>query len=190
MTDIDHAQNNSFGADIRSLRKLRGMTLSDVAKRLNKSVGWVSQIERDLSEPKQTDLEQLSDIFDVALTTLVHKPQEHDRETGRIVRQGHGRKIGRRADGLLEQLLSPDLTDDFEVVHSVFEPQSTIPSPMRRPTQELAYLVSGKLDISIDGETYTIQKGDSFRIRGEVYTWSNPYDDPAVAIWIISPPVY
>ena len=71
MANIDHAPNNSFGADIRSLRKLRGMTLSDVAKRLNKSVGWVSQIERDLSEPKQSDLEQLSDIFDVALTTLI-----------------------------------------------------------------------------------------------------------------------
>lgn len=190
MSSMDHGEFNSFGADIRSLRKLRGMTLSDVAEKMNKSVGWVSQIERDLSEPKPEDLQQLSLIFGVALSTLLHKSETPDRETGRIVRQGQGRKIAKRAAGLVERLLSPDLTDDFEVVHSVFEPNSKIPKPMSRPTQEVAYLISGKLDITIDGEHFHITQGDSFRIRGEVYTWANPYDEPAIAIWVIAPPVY
>ncbi len=190
MTQQTKTDFNSFGADIRSLRKLRGLTLHDVAQRMNKSVGWMSQIERDLSDPKPDDLRHLSDIFDVSLSTLLQKPNTPDRETGRIVRKSQRRSIAKRADGLVEALLSPDLTDDFEAVHSVFEPGSTIPQPLSRPTQELAYLVSGKLDITIDGEPYTIHKGDSFRIRGETYTWSNPYDAPAVAIWIIAPPVY
>ncbi|MEL6481261.1 MAG: XRE family transcriptional regulator, partial [Pseudomonadota bacterium] len=32
--------------------------------------------------------------------------------------------------------------------------------------------------------------GDSFRIREEPFRWANPYEDPAVVVWVISPPVY
>jgi mannose-6-phosphate isomerase-like protein (cupin superfamily) len=87
-------------------------------------------------------------------------------------------------------LLSPDLTDDFEMVHSTFAPGSKSPHPVTRPTQEVAYLVSGRLDIEIAGTMHTIHPGDSFRIRGETFRWVNPYPDPAEAVWVIAPPVY
>jgi mannose-6-phosphate isomerase-like protein (cupin superfamily) len=91
---------------------------------------------------------------------------------------------------LTEELLSPDLTDDFEMVHSTFLPHSRIKTVVTRPTQEVGYLVSGALEIEIAGTTHTLAPGDSFRIRGEPFRWSNPYPDPAVAIWVIAPPVY
>jgi hypothetical protein len=50
--------------------------------------------------------------------------------------------------------------------------------------------VSGKLDLIIGARPFTVHKGDSFRIKHESYEWSNPYDEPAVAIWVIAPPVY
>jgi len=87
-------------------------------------------------------------------------------------------------------MLSPDLTDDFEVVHSVFEPGAKLRAPNMRPTQEVGYLVSGRLDMMIGGRQFTLSAGDSFRIRGEAYQWANPYAEPAVAIWVIAPPVY
>ena len=51
-------------------------------------------------------------------------------------------------------------------------------------------MVSGKLDIQLDGEAFTVSAGDSFRLRGTVFRWANPYCDPAIAVWVISPPVY
>ena len=92
--------------------------------------------------------------------------------------------------GLVEELLSPDLTDDFEMVHSTFEPHSQIGETVTRPTQEVGYLISGKLDLEIGPHAFTIHPGDSFRIRGEPFRWINPYDAPAIAIWVIAPPVY
>ena len=59
-----------------------------------------------------------------------------------------------------------------------------------RPTQEVAYLVSGRLDVTISGRTHVIAAGDSFRIRNEPYRWANPHAEPAIALWVISPPVY
>ena len=106
------------------------------------------------------------------------------------MRKGARRPIGSGLAGLVEELLSPDLTDDFEMVHSTFEPHSRVKEEVTRPTQEVGYLISGKLDLTIAGRRFTIHPGDSFRIRGEPFVWANPYNEPAVAIWAIAPPVY
>ena len=111
-------------------------------------------------------------------------------EAGFVVRKGSRRSIGNGAAGLVEELLSPDLTDDFEIVHSTFQPHSEIEAVTTRPTQEVGYLLAGRLELEIGERRFTIQPGDSFRIRGEPHRWRNPYDDPAVAIWVIAPPVY
>ncbi len=180
----------TLGADLRALRKARGLTLADLADRLGRSVGWLSQVERDKSEPTIADLRGIAAKLDVSVSMLFRHAAAPAHESGYVVRKTSRRPIGVSIDGLTEELLSPDLTDDFEMVHSTFAPGSAISEPVSRPTQEVGYLVSGRLDIEIMGHTHTINPGDSFRIRGEAFRWSNPYEMPAVAVWVIAPPVY
>ena len=56
------------------------------------------------------------------------------RGAGFVVRQGANVDWIKQA-GLIEELLSPDLTDDFEVVHSTFKPGGKLEAPVSRPTQ-------------------------------------------------------
>jgi transcriptional regulator with XRE-family HTH domain len=182
--------SKTLGADIRALRKTRGLTLQDIADALGRSVGWVSQIERDLSEPSISDLRRIAGLLDVNVSLLFGTPDAPADEAGHVVRAGARRPIGNGGSGLIEELLSPDLSDDFEVVHSTFQPHSRRFEVLTRPTQEVGYLISGKLDMTIGGHRFTLTPGDSFRIRGEPFEWINPYDAPAVAIWVIAPPVY
>lgn len=174
---------------MRALRKARGLKLADLAEAAGRSTGWLSQVERGLSEPGITDLRHLAEHLDVAVSSLFRSEGPAD-EVGVIVRDGARRPIGSRVAGLVEELLSPDLTDDFEMVHCTFEPGAQITDPVSRPTQEVGYLVSGRLDVTIAGRTHHLAKGDSFRIRGDAFTWCNPHSTPAVAIWVIAPPVY
>lgn len=181
---------STLGADIRALRKVRGLTLSGMAQALGRSVGWLSQIERDLSTPSTQDLSDFSKLLGVPLSALLPNPPAVDAEAGYVVRKNARRPISKNKPGLVEELLSPDLTDDFEVIHSTFEPGAELQKFITRPTQELAYLVSGSLRIEVGGNSFDVNAGDSFRIRGEAHRWSNPFDTPAVAIWVIAPPVY
>lgn len=185
---LDHPE--TLGADLRALRKARGLTLTALAETLGRSVGWLSQVERDKSDPSITDLRHIAAALDVSVSMLFRHAAAPAEEAGFVVRADARRPIGSSIAGLVEELLSPDLTDDFEMVHSTFQPFSKIKDLVSRPTQEVGYLISGKLDIEIAGTTHTIHPGDSFRIRGEAFRWSNPYEDPAVAIWVIAPPVY
>lgn len=183
-------QGSEVGQDIRALRLSRKMTLEDLARSLSKSVGWISQVERNMSNPTVGDLHNIARVLDAPVSLffgIADAPQE---ERGVIVRASARREIGERDNGLFETLVSPDLTDDFEVVHSTFLPGAELKKSKKRETCEVAYLVSGKLDIWIEDQQFTIETGDSFRIRGSEYRWANPYHDPACAIWVIAPPVY
>lgn len=190
MHQFDPDKPHTLGADLRALRKARGLTLTDLSEQLGRSVGWLSQVERDMSDPSVSDLRQIATALGVPLSLLFGHDSAPAEEQGYVVRAGARRRIGSGEEGLIEELLSPDLTDDFEVIHSTFQPGARLQTPQTRPTQELGYVLSGRLDLTIGERAFTVGQGDSFRIRGELHGWANPYDQPAVVIWVIAPPVY
>lgn len=179
-----------LGQDIRALRTARKMTLETLARKLGKSVGWISQVERNLSTPSMEDLRSIAREFDVPMSLFFGTAPAPQDEQGLVVRAQARRNIGMPNTGLVETLVSPDLTDDFEMIHSTFEPGSSLGAAIQRPTTEVGYMISGKLDLWIADKKFTVSDGDSFRIRGESYRWANPYETPAIAVWVISPPVY
>ena len=189
LSELRPINSNTLGADLRALRKARGLTLIDLAEVLNRSVGWLSQVERDLSVPTISDLQELAAVLDVSVSSLAHTGSVPVEE-GLNVRADARRPIRPRIPGLVETLLSPDLTDDYEVLHSVFAPGAQIAENVIRETTEIIYVIKGRLDVWINDTPFRLGLGDSFRLRGDPYRWANPYDDPCETVWIISPPVY
>jgi transcriptional regulator with XRE-family HTH domain len=190
---LQHARPDrpkTLGDDLRALRKARRLRLADLAHATGRSIGWLSQVERGLSTPSVADLGLLARALDVSLSSLFHHAAAPAEEQGLIVRQSARRPIGSREAGLTEELLSPDLTDAFEVIHSTFGPGARLPAAVTRPTQEVGYILSGALDLTIAGRSFHLAAGDSFRIRGEPFHWSNPHPEPAEVVWVIAPPIY
>ncbi|MCP5073588.1 MAG: helix-turn-helix domain-containing protein [Rhodobacteraceae bacterium] len=180
----------SLGADLRALRKSRGMTLTDLAESSGRSVGWLSQVERDISHPSIDELKELARSLNVSVSLFFGHTQAVPQEEGYVVRAAARRSIGHRENGLIEELLSPDLTDDFEVVHSTFQAGAERRTFETRQTQEVGYLISGHLTLWVGAREFELGPGDSFRIRGEHYRWANPHSESAKVIWVIAPPVY
>lgn len=184
------AGDRLLASDLRALRKARGLKLAEVALKLGRSIGWVSQVERGLSQPSLADLRSFAELFAVPLSLFFshHVPVEAER--GVIVRGGHRRTLGTSETGLVEELLSPDLGGSFEMLRSEFAPGAALAVEAQRDTEDAGYVVSGWLDIEIDGVWHSLGAGDSFRFSGKTYRWRNPGDVPAVVIWVVSPPVY
>ncbi|MBC6439510.1 MAG: helix-turn-helix transcriptional regulator [Rhodospirillales bacterium] len=178
------------GAELRALRKARGLTIAELALTLGRSVGWLSQVERGVNEPAIRDLRHASEFFGLPIGFFFHNDDAPADERGRVVRASARRPLGNSEEGLVEELLSPDLTGSYEVVRSVFAPGARLAEPVTRMTEEAGYIIAGTLDLEISGTWFRLEAGDSFRFREEPYRWRNAGADEAVVIWIVSPPVY
>ena len=181
--------SGSIGADIRALRRSRCWTLSDLAEQLDRSVGWLSQVERGQSEPALADIRGVAALFDLPVSFFFSQSPD-TAEAAYVVRGDSRRTMSDEGKGLVESLLSPDLGGAFEIVHSVFEAGARCPEPFVRPTEEAGYVIEGSLTLIIDGERFILKQGDSFRFAGETISWVNEGEVPAVLIWVIAPPVY
>ena len=179
-----------LASDIRALRRARGLTLAEIALKLGRSVGWVSQVERGLSTPSLSDLRAFAELFGVPISLFFSHDVPVESERGVVVRAGRRRTLGTSESGLVEELLSPDLGGSFEMVRSIFAPGAEMKTQHLRPTEEAGYLASGVFEIEIAGVWHRLGEGDSFRFEGKPYRWRNPGTEPAVVIWVVSPPVY
>ncbi|WP_198024011.1 XRE family transcriptional regulator [Mesorhizobium sp. LNHC221B00] len=179
-----------LASDIRALRRVRGLTLAEIALKLGRSVGWVSQIERGLSTPSVGDLRAFAELFGVPISLFFSHEVPVESERGVVVRAGRRRSLGTSESGLVEELLSPDLSGSFEMVRSIFAAGAEMKTEQLRPTEEAGYIASGIFEIEIAGVWHRLGEGDSFRFEGKPYRWRNPGTEPAVVIWVVSPPVY
>lgn len=187
---MENSGENLLARDIRALRKARGYTLTELATRLGRSVGWMSQVERGLSTPSFTDMRALAGIFGVPVSLFLAHDVPLDEEHGVIVRAGRHRSLGTSDSGLVEELLLPDLGGSFGMLRSVFAPGAERGTAAHRPAEEAGYVMSGVLDIEIAGTWHRLEGGDSFRFDRKPFRWRNPGTEPAVVIWVVSPPAY
>jgi transcriptional regulator with XRE-family HTH domain len=180
------------GDEIKGLRKARRMTLAQLALQSGLSVGHLSQIERGLSTPSIKALHGISRALDVNISWFFSNsepgpPEERDF----IVRQSRRRQI-RFDGGISDYLLTPSLQSDLELLMSTFAPGATSGSlPYTHDGEEAGIVMSGELDVWIDGKCFRLGQGDSFCFKSSLpHRYLNPGSIDTVVIWAITPPSY
>ena len=133
----------------------------------------------------------IRDRFDLGISFFFRSASRDPREQGLIVRAADRSAIGSAETGLAEELLSPDLTGGFEMIRSVFAPGAS--SEAARDAAGVEHggvLIAGRLTLTIGGQRFDLETGDSFQFGGQPYAWENPDPVAAEVIWIVAPPVY
>ena len=77
---------SGLGADIRALRKSKRVTLTELAERLDRSVGWLSQVERNISTPDISEIDGIATALNAPVSLLFGQNHGSPEENGRIVR--------------------------------------------------------------------------------------------------------
>jgi quercetin dioxygenase-like cupin family protein len=70
----------------------------------------------------------------------------------------------------------------FRVVR--YEP-GVVPRRHRTDSVDYAVVISGKIDMELDGETVTLKAGDMLVQRGTIHNWINRYDEPCQIVFIL-----
>ncbi len=182
-----------LGSQIRDLRAARGMSLAALADAVGKSIGYVSQMERGRSEISISTLKSVSEALGVQISWFFRGydpdvPAEH----GRVVRREHRRRLDFPGTGIEEELLSPTLSGEAELILSTFAPGARSgDEQVSRMAEQSGYVIEGQLELLMGEERFSLRAGDSFRIgRGEAFSACNPGTATSVSLWVIAPPRY
>jgi len=181
------------GQQIRDLRKAKGLTLIELAERIGRSVGYVSQIERNISTVSIDRLKEFAEALGVQISWFFQggaAAPEDERDI--VVRRGDRRRLTFTGSGITEELLSPNLSGAFEMIMTTYAPHASTGEELYgRPCEEAAYVIEGRLELRFTDRSFILETGDSITFDGDEPHYSgNPDDTPARVLWVMSPPAY
>ena len=185
------AEEMLIGEQIRALRRIKGLTLQQVADGAGISIGYLSQIERNRSKLPVGVLKRISNLLGIQMSWFFQPetlgPPE---ERNLIVRAGRRRKMSFAGTGISEELLSPNLEGPLEVLLSTIEPGSDSDFYCHDGA-EAGMVLDGTLDLWIGERFFRLEQGDSFAFNStEQHRCANSGTVPTRVVWVITPPHY
>ena len=151
-------ENERLGNKIRKLRISKGMNLTALSKKIDKTPSYLSQIERGIASPSIMALREISKALNVPIFYFLID----DKKQSAIVRKNERRVLQFPKSHLTYELLSPDLSDQIEVIRTRIEPGATTSSkPLSHKGEECTLVIEGKMKIQVGDKFFVLEEGDS-----------------------------
>ncbi len=171
-----------IGRRILQLRKEKGLSLRELARRSNLSAGLISKIENYRTIPSLPVLLIIADTLEVDVSVLVKNMNNEHPLSYLLVREGAG-EIEPRNDskGLIyKYLLSQNLTNFNLRVNEVTINPQTKRKPVSTDALELIHVLEGQVTYGLKNEEVALYKGDTLYFDGIVpHSVTNETDLPA-----------
>jgi transcriptional regulator with XRE-family HTH domain len=195
-----------LGASIRAAREQRGLSLRELARRVNVSPSFISQIELGKANPSVGTLYTVVSVLGTTLDDLIGEqpvdsaPDLADASPAEGGSPGPWPRVdvpvqpaaGRRRlemSGVVWERLTHDHDPFVDFLHVEYAPGSSSCAPdqlMRHGGREYGHLLGGRLDIEVGFETYSLGPGDSIHFDSMTpHRLSNPYDERCTAVWFV-----
>jgi len=200
-----------IGPRIRAERARREVTIRALARVIGVSPSLISQIETGKSQPSVSTLYgitstlglSLEDLFDASDADETAEPPAADQSGLRYLRSDRAKGVGPHVSSDERELLTLESGVTWERLglvpnHHVefllvtYQPGSAS-SPdgrlMRHSGTEYAYLISGKLELTLGFDKYPLAPGDSACFEStRPHAYHNHGDVPAIGVWFVVEP--
>jgi transcriptional regulator with XRE-family HTH domain len=198
VNDYDEEKLKNLGSEIRQLRKVRGITLEQMSITTGKSLGFLSQVERNITKPSVAALQKISEALDIHIGWFFPSDETEQSEDEKevIVRKANRRRLSYSALsntdylGLHDHLLSTNLNGELAMGISRYEPgASTGDDSYQHKGEEAGVVISGLLELMIDDKIYILEEGDSFSFDSNFnHRFSNASKtEDTIVVWANTP---
>lgn len=182
-----------IGSRVKENRKARGFTLNELASASGLTASYISQVERNLTEPSIASLRKIAGALKLPMYTFL---DDEDKETF-IIRADKRKKLLLPNSSVVYEFLSPtgatiSETPKLEVVMIRLDPKSWSREDFARHTaEECLVVIEGVLLLDCEEESYHLYEGDSAYIRNNIpHKIYNPGNTPAISISCFTPPTH
>ncbi len=177
------------GKKLKAIRLKNSMTIQELAAQSGVSSNMISRVERGLTIPSVQILMKLAVVFEKSINYFV----EEVANTHEVVFSSPGQRDTTVYDdehNMHTESFTSGLRDPqfMSFVCTVPKGGSSGFQQMYHPGDELIVLVDGQLEVTIDGESYLLEPGDSLSFKSHLpHRWDNVGNGAARIIWTLSP---
>jgi len=178
---------------LRHQRMTQRMTLRELAEKAECSESLLSKIENDRALPSLTTLHKLCRILGLTIGQLFGKSSE---PPGVLARAGERpiltvHPLRKNSQIRMEQLIPVDPRNLLEGSIHLIPPGSAFHELVSHQGEEVAYVIEGTLEVTVDSTKYTVNEGDSVYFRSELpHGYENVGPKAARVIVINTPPTF
>jgi DNA-binding transcriptional MerR regulator/mannose-6-phosphate isomerase-like protein (cupin superfamily) len=175
----------AIGAHLRQLRSKRRLSLAQVANSVGISVGFLSAMERSQMSGSVGTLRKLARFYKTNILDFFDASESGSRQVRpaerKVLEAGAGVRMELLAWG--NTVMEPHL---FRIA-----PEAGSGDPYTHEGEEFIYILRGDLEITVDGEEYRLEAGDSFYFESATpHRWKNPGRKETWVLWINTPPTF
>ncbi|MBA3886724.1 MAG: MerR family transcriptional regulator [Acidobacteria bacterium] len=180
------AEPRPLGPKLQRLRVRTGLGIAEAARRAGISAGFLSSIERAQANASVATLQRLATAYGTTVMDLFRAPKGKER----LVRPAD-RRVLEVHSGVRMEMLSSGATMLQSMLFRV-APLSGSDGSYSHLGEEFIYMLAGTLEVWLDElECFVIHEGDSFWFESTLgHRWFNPGKEPAVLLWINTPPTF
>ena len=174
----------SIGPKVRQLRRQKNLSLQQLAERAGLSAAAIHKIERNGMVPTITTLMKLAAALNRSVAYFV---DEEPAEPAVLIRSDERKQVFTSKERLELAGISGPYGHFFMAgaVATIEPGADSGPKPMEHPGEELLFMLDGTMSFEVEGEEYTLRRGDALHFRTDrPHRWGNPSARPARAIWM------
>jgi len=175
-----------IGNKIKELRVAKSLTQEELADRAELSKGFISQLERDLTSPSISTLE---DIL-LCLGTSVSEFFTEDVEEQVVFRfDDYFEKIDQELKNKIEWIVPSAQKNMMEPIRLTLEPGGSTYQDLPHEGEEFGYVLKGRVSIHIGKQVCQAKAGESFYYKPDKRHYITSKAGAEI-IWVSAPPSF
>lgn len=173
----------SLGMRLRLRRKELGRTMQDVAAASGLTVGFISQIERDISRPSLASLFAVAKALETSVDRFLSLAPARDHHATTRAAQRSKFRLGSTEP--MYEFLEPGFPEAKLNACITHVPPGFSSEVMRHEGEEFVYLIAGTMVYEVEGVEYRLQAGDTLHFNStRPHASRNTGDAVATELWV------
>ncbi|MCJ8324193.1 MAG: helix-turn-helix transcriptional regulator [Rhizobiales bacterium] len=174
------AEGAALGEKLRVRRRALGMTLKQVADQAGLTVGFISQIERNITAPSLSSLVSVAQVLEMNVSDFLSQPKGD----GSITRHDERPEYSVGNSTMTYERLSSNFSGNVLRSLIIKEPPGHKAEPISHDGEEMIFMLSGEITVELNGVQTILETGDSLHFPStQVHSTWNHTDATSTFLW-------
>lgn len=170
-----------IGDRVKDIRKQKGLTLQQLSEKSGLSIGYLSNLERNVNSPTIEYLQRICEVLNINIIDILEKSSENKL----YVKKDERRVIYEKEGKVKYELITEGEKNIKGICLTIAEGVDYKSISWGHNSDELGVITKGTIEIETMDNKYVLEEGDSFYLyANNMHTYRNIGKGDCISYWI------